>query len=486
MNHSRPQFFATCFVLLLTACSDTGEGITTSQSGIADGYSDASVFVDSSRSVLDVYLEDSLAVADTVVDEDVAIAVDIGAGITDSEVPPEDTLIVIDTIDSSPGDATASNDLGVAPFTDTGSADQDIEAGVDTVIEPVDVEEPDIPPPPPVCSATVTINEPAMPNDFYVLGDGIQVSALVSDPVGNVLSAYQVEWRDDAGNVLGISSVDAAGQTSTVLTGVPKGHQDLHAQAIDANGPCQQEALHPIQVCSADVTEDFNASLVSPWVIFGDGSWSPSGYIEMTGIAQGKKGAVYNDAEYVYPGSVSIRFEVQTGAGSGSGADGFAMTIVETDDTNDLPVILSNAKSGGGLAYASQGSYGAPVVFKAFTVEIDTWYNVYNGNNEFHTDPTQDDHVELTLDLDAGQSIAFTSAGEIEDLAWHSIRVDVLGTIVKVWLDGVLKVEQDVPALDFRGGYIFFSGSTGYYTNYHRFDDLKIIHNCKAAPSAGT
>jgi len=305
---------------------------------------------------------------------------------------------------------------------------------------------------------------------------------VVSDPTLSSLTGYQVEWRDAGGNVLATSAVDASGHADAIITNAPKGQQDLYAQVIDVNGPCLQEATHPILVCTADVYEDFNASLSSPWVVYGDATWLPSGYLDMTGIAQGKKGAVYNDAEYVYPGSVSIRFEVQTGGGSGSGADGFAMTIVETDNTNDLPGILSNAKSGGGLAYASQGAYGGPTLFKAFTVEIDTWWNSFNGTNNFHTDPTNDDHVELTLDLDAGNSIAFTSAGEIEDLAWHTIRVDVVGTYVKVWLDGVLEVEQDVPALDFRGGYIFFSGSTGYYTNYHRFDNLKIIHNCKASP----
>jgi hypothetical protein len=40
-------------------------------------------------------------------------------------------------------------------------------------------------------------------------------------------------------------------------------------------------------------------------------------------------------------------------------------------------------------------------------------------------------------------------------------------------------VEQLYPELQFRGGYIFFSGSTGYYTNYHRFDDLNVVHTCQ-------
>ncbi len=85
----------------------------------------------------------------------------------------------------------------------------------------------------------------------------------------------------------------------------------------------------------------------------------------------------------------------------------------------------------------------------AITVEIDTWY------------------------------IATFEVPDIEDDSWHDLRVDVSGVTIRVWMDGELKIEQTVPDQDFRGGYIFFSGSTGYYTNYHRFDGLYILHDCK-------
>ena len=383
-----------------------------------------------------------------------------------------------DTVDIAEVDVSIETDVG-GPGADT-SGPTDTAAAADVN----DISEPDIPPPP-ACSAIATITTPD-PNDFFVVGQPISVTATVTDPDGGALDTLQVEWRDINDAVMATSVVDMTGQSTVVLARLQKGTQDIRASVFDENGPCVGDAQHPVLVCTADVPEGFNASLAAPWTVFGDASWSSSGYLEMTGVSQGKKGAIYNDAEYVYPGSVSIRFDMLTGGGSGSGADGFAMTIVETDVPADLPGILTAAKSGGGLAYASQGGYGNPPVFKAFTVEIDTWYNSYNGNNEFHTDPTQDDHIELMLDLDAGNSIAFTSAGEIEDQAWHSVRVDVVGKDVKVWLNGELKVEQTVLELDFRGGYIFFSGSTGYYTNYHQFDNLQIIHDCKAAPNSGS
>ena len=41
---------------------------------------------------------------------------------------------------------------------------------------------------------------------------------------------------------------------------------------------------------------------------------------------------------------------------------------------------------------------------------------------------------------------------------------------------------QTPQGFSFRGGYIIFSGSTGYYTNFHRVDNLDIIHDCKTSP----
>lgn len=47
-----------------------------------------------------------------------------------------------------------------------------------------------------------------------------------------------------------------------------------------------------------------------------------------------------------------------------------------------------------------------------------------------------------------------------------------------VTLDGLPAIDGLVPGLDLRGGFIGFSGSTGYYSNYHRFDDLQILQEC--------
>jgi hypothetical protein len=66
----------------------------------------------------------------------------------------------------------------------------------------------------------------------------------------------------------------------------------------------------------------------------------------------------------------------------------------------------------------------------------------------------------------------------IEDMQWHDVRVDVDGENVRVWLDGTLIIDGDIPGLFQKGGYIGFTGTTGAYTNHHRFDNLEVVEVC--------
>ena len=51
--------------------------------------------------------------------------------------------------------------------------------------------------------------------------------------------------------------------------------------------------------------------------------------------------------------------------------------------------------------------------------------------------------------------------------------------IVRAGGSGRTVIDQRVEGLDFKGGYIGFSGTTGYYTNFHRFDDLRTRPACE-------
>ena len=59
----------------------------------------------------------------------------------------------------------------------------------------------------------------------------------------------------------------------------------------------------------------------------------------------------------------------------------------------------------------------------------------------------------------------------------HTIRVDLLGNAIQVSVDGSVVIEESIE-FAFKGGYMFFSGSTGWATNFHRFEDLNILSNC--------
>ena len=53
-----------------------------------------------------------------------------------------------------------------------------------------------------------------------------------------------------------------------------------------------------------------------------------------------------------------------------------------------------------------------------------------------------------------------------------------MGEDVTVLMDDSIVIDGNVPGLSFKGGFIGFTGTTGYYTNYHRFDDLEVQEAC--------
>ena len=396
---------------------------------------------------------------------DVVPSEDVSSPSDSSPEPEGDIENSLDAEEDSSAEADSAEDTASEEDADTGEEDV------------VDVEDG---PPPPLdpCPATITITSPS-DDDFFVLSAPMlvtaQLSELTQDPLG-----LMVQWEGPSGVVLGQTPLDPEGNTSGMLdiSSMPLGLVPIYARIVSEQGACAETSEVKTVLCQQSLSEDFDESLdAASWKVFGSSYWDQGGWLEITGTAQGQRGAIYNTAANVASGSVSISFAMATGGGTG--ADGFAMTVVQTDSVDELEnLIIANAVPGSGLGYAVGGPYGN-WEGNAFTVEIDTYQNVFNGTNELHTDPTPNDHVAITLDGDAGNHIWWTDVGDVEDLTWRDIRVDVIGIRIRVWIDGVLTLDDDYPELQFRGGYIFFSGSTGYYTNYHRFDALNIIHTCQ-------
>ena len=376
--------------------------------------------------------------------------------------PNTDTDEAIDT--STPD--TDQTDTAPTPDTgDTDPVDTDTADTVDT--EPVET--------PISCMVNWTFLTP-IDYEFYSSGNPVDATVQI-DPLDDY-AGHTVRWENPGGQVLADSTVDSTGQAlySGIDYSASKGLKTIFARLVTPEGPCDTTVERRISVCDEYILEEFTTESID-WVTRGDAYWDPNGWVEMTGTSQGQKGAVYNKVEAISSGAASIRFTIKTGNGMNGGADGFAFTIMNISSLTDLETWISEARSGGGMGYGVGGPSGT-FTGEALTVEIDTWHNSYNGTNELHTDPTTSSHIALTQNADPGDHLVFFETPNVEDFQPHDLRVDIVPNAVKVSYDGTEVINEN-PQLNFKGGQMFFSGSTGWATNNHIFDNLEIFHDCQ-------
>ena len=123
-----------------------------------------------------------------------------------------------------------------------------------------------------------------------------------------------------------------------------------------------------------------------------------------------------------------FKFTLTTGGGINDGADGFAFTIVEIADPEELSALLDGAATGGGLGYGVDGGYTDPDfnLPGSAAVEIDTWFNQQD-DVQRHT--TSVNHIAITQNADAGDHIAWFEVPNIEDLQPHTQSESTLWVI---------------------------------------------------------
>lgn len=294
-------------------------------------------------------------------------------------------------------------------------------------------------------------------------------------------STWSLVLSSSIGGFLGEQSPSAAGDWSFGPLTLGSGDHTIRVRAVDPSGG-EQEVSQALRVCSGTSVLDFSADLDPiAWLVQGDASRDPGGWLELTGAERSRAGSIFNLANTLIEGDVEIRLRISTGQCNppgpcsvfGEGADGFAMSIWDVGSPTDLEELLALASNGGGLGYGVSGPYGDRVV-DAFHVEFDTFYN----NGDQHVDPTRTNHIAITASGDPGNHLAWAETPNMEDNQWHDVVVGVTGSRVTVRWDGATVIDQDVPGLSFKGGYIGFTGSTGYFYNYHRIDDLQIRQVC--------
>ena len=399
------------------------------------------------------------------------------AGAADADAFEEPDAVFLDalardvvdvTLDIGARDTTGADGGGEdaeeqdAPEADAVEADG---SGEDTA-PPVDVG-------PNLVSAEITAPSSGSTYEFGYVFNAV---GQVADP-GFAPEELTVSWRSTIDGELWSGAAEEDGTTTYRVRGLSEGRHRLELVATNPLGQSANDLID-IGICSWGVPEAFDADIESTnWRIYGDAYWDEGGWLEMTGLGTGKRGAIFNTGDPVSPGDVQIRFRIYTGGGAGSGADGFAMSIFEASSIEELETWIGDFSSGGCLGYGITGQCGAYEDVEAFHLEFDTWYNT-PGDNSGVQDPTEDNHIAVTLNGNPAEHVLWAAVPTLEDEMWHEVEVQIDGSRVTVRLDGETIINDPVPGFRFKGGFIGFTGTTGLYTNWHRFDDLQILEEC--------
>lgn len=339
--------------------------------------------------------------------------------------------------------------------------------------------EEDVAPDVPIGPSTVSVQITA-PEDDATFQEGYVffLEGTVSDTAYDA-SELEVVWRSTLDGELFRGPAEADGTTRFRALGLSPG---LHRIELSARNPADQvaNALIDLGICVIGVPETFDIDVEGgAWRTYGDAYFDEGGWLELTGLGTGAQGAIFNVEDVINPGDVRISFRIFTGGGAGSGADGFAMSVMNAFDVGELEEWIGAFSPGGCMAYGLTGQcgdYGADEV-EAFHIEFDTWWNTA-GDDSGVDDPTENDHVAITLNGDPATHVLWADLGDFEDSMWHDVVLEIQGARVSVTFDGRVVIDDVVEGLAFKGGYIGFTGSTGLYTNWHRFDDLQILEEC--------
>ena len=307
------------------------------------------------------------------------------------------------------------------------------------------------------------------PQSSYEEGQPIGAVVVVE---GDGFAGLTLRWSSDRDGQLGQDTVPPTGRISREFSLDELGTHVLSAELFGGEELIASDSIG-VNLCGWQMIGDFNQD-VEGWQLYGDASRDQRGWLELTGNTRSRKGAIYKVNNTISPGNVHLAFRISTGHcnqpgpcnSNASGADGFAMSIWDLAAAELLDRLFEEAARGGGLGFGVAGRFG-DFEGNAFHVEFDTWYNDNNG------DPIRDNHIAVALDGDPSNIIAWTAAPEIEDNRWHEVELTIQGNHLVVRLDGNNVIDQQVDGLDFKGGYIGFSGTTGYYHNFHRFDELR-------------
>ena len=266
-------------------------------------------------------------------------------------------------------------------------------------------------------------------------------------------------WTSDLLGVLFTGPVQRDGTVSYAWDAATRmeGPQTITLSVTDTCGNLATDAV-PICQQAGWTADELD---ISAWHFEGAATWDAvNGYLVLTEPLTYAVGTAFNTANPVTGDAVNIRFLFYIGGGTG--ADGLSLTVLDTTRTS---VYLGG--TGCGLGYGGDASCTSGPALPGWSIEVDTYYN--DGQ-----DPTPDDHLMFTFDGDVDDPALWVALPEMEDTGWHTMEVDAAAPHVRVVIDGITYIDEDLSGNFAFPALVGFTAGTGSLTNYHLIDALTV------------
>lgn len=350
-------------------------------------------------------------------------------------------------MDLAPGEAT------LVQLTGTGGAGR-------LLVESDDPDEPTVSVPLDLALNVAPVVTILTPADGDVLAEGADVELLGAvgdddDPADTLTLA----WTASTSGALCAEPAGGDGLTTCAWAGAGRagGPQTVTLTATD---PCGAIGTASVDVCQ-DGAYTYESFDLTAWHYEGSAYWdATNAYLVLTEALTTQVGTAFETSAPVNGDLVDIEFQFYIGGGTG--ADGLSLTAL---DTTRATTFLGG--TGCGIGYGGDAACTAGPALPGWSIEVDTYYN---GGQ----DPTELDHVMFTFDGDVDDPAAWAVLPEIEDTGWHTMRVEVVAPRVRVTIDGVTYIDQDLSGHFTFPAYVGFTAGTGGDTNLHLIDALQV------------
>ncbi len=343
------------------------------------------------------------------------------------------------------------------------SVELPVTAGVGTATLYVETSDPALPTV--VVPAEATGDTPpsiviTSPSDGQVLPVGGSVlSASVLDD-NEPADGLEVSWESDVDGVFAVDFADGSGTAQALWTGHTPGRHTVTATVEDS---CGNRSEAEVGFCQDEgyTSDELD---ISAWHFEGSAQWdTTNNWLELTSANTNLVGSAFATDSAVSGDNVEIRFSFYIG--DGTGADGISLTAL---DVNRMTTFLGG--TGCGLGYGGDAPCTTGPALPGWSIEVDTYYN---GD----ADPTEADHVMFTFDGDVDNTVLWAELPEMEDTGWHEMVVTVTDPHVRVDIDGVTYLDNDVSGYFGFPAYVGFTAGTGGQTNRHLIDSLEVTES---------